>query len=56
VYIQGIIEVTSELTNEYYAPLIEFAKECEEKLKANNIELPEKCEDVEDIIDSHGHQ
>jgi len=50
----GIAEVTSELTNEYYDPLIEFAKECEKKLKANNIELPEKCKDVEEIIDSHG--
>ena len=49
---QGIIEVTSELTNEYYYPLIKYAMACEAQLTNNNIEKPKKTEHVSDIIKS----
>lgn len=49
----GIIEITSELTNEYYDPLIQYAKKCEEKLKDSNVELPERSEAVEEQMKTH---
>jgi len=51
----GIIEVTSELTHEYYDPLLCYARKCEEKLKDANVELPEKTSTCEELLKPKGH-
>ncbi|CAJ1931293.1 unnamed protein product [Cylindrotheca closterium] len=37
----GIIEVTTELTHKRYKALMDYAEELEEKMKENNLDLPE---------------
>ena len=51
------MEVTSELTHDYYHQLIKYTQECEDRLLNGVSGLPEKSDDVKDIMSTghHGH-
>lgn len=46
----GIVEVASEVAHKQYDPLLEYVRECEEKLKANNITKPESSTKVQELM------
>jgi len=52
----GLMEVASEMANSQYDILIEYVKECEEKMKENNVSPPKKHQKVIDILtEVHTH-
>lgn len=51
----GLLEVSSEMTSKEYEPLFVYIKECEKKLKEQNISIPEKDDDVTKLIEGHSH-
>mmetsp|Transcript_15411 Transcript_15411/g.31605 ORF Transcript_15411/g.31605 Transcript_15411/m.31605 type:complete len:280 (+) Transcript_15411:201-1040(+) len=47
----GIVEVASEVAHKQYDPLLEYVRECEKKLDANNITKPESSRKVQELMD-----